>query len=1082
MEASNFADLSERGGSGPSTVRSLLLLSTVMAAGLFASPLYAQEVQEPEEEEEVEVVDPNAEEDEGANDDSVITVVGSRLRNPVFTSDQPIAVIDKEVGDLRGEGTLEELVRQSPLVTGSQQQDGQQSAVFIGGRSTLGGNGINSVSLRGLGQQRTLVLLDGRRLTPSGTRGGVSVPDLAIIPSSIISRVEILKDGASSIYGSDALAGIVDNRLVGPTNESMLTGLANITDKTGGEYYQVAGRFSRDFGNAHFNIAAQYDRRERQRIGDRDYTDCRDLRLFDPDTGEQLDNRDANGEIICKSNEFSSNNRFFIFRGGTGSFFDPNSINARFSGLYIPDPDGTIVGPGQDELRGILPEFARVGIQNLGRTSASQPTFGSAGGSHELTEQSDALLPQTSQFVLDSNALNPFERYSVFVEGAIDIGSSSEFYGRALYAHSEFEVNSYRFLFQNLGGLHPSNTVAERLRDATDGALFGSIGFNIHLPYFSKNETDYFWLVGGFRGEFGDDVPLFGGWDWDIFANYGRSDADYTTNFTREDRLLATTGFTDVGCDPSFINTDLLEAGQTAQGLCDSIGGAIPWLSPRILRDSTFTAEEDAFLNGTETGNTVYDQFVVEGFISGEVGLPLLSDDASVALGFHFQRDSIDDQPGPNSLADNNHNFSSAVPTKGDYTVKEVFGEIGLPLVEDQPGFELLQVTASGRYTHNNRVDDGGELTYRFGGSWKPINALMFRANYGTSYRAPALFELFQGQTVSFGAGDPCQNLQNSTRPQNEVDNLTQNCGLFGIGDDFQATENVRTLNQGNDTGTLLPETSTSLNLGAVLTPGFADLAFAIDYYEIRVEDQIGRLGAQTIINRCLVNQSFDTLDAFNSNQFCALLLPRDANNNLRDVINGSINISSQINRGIDYSVRFNHDFGSFRLGFTGTVTQILEDFIDLDRDFVAPFEDDFDRTLEALRPEWTGQFNLNIQRGPVTLFWSTTYIGKSDELPFLVGDPNGFVNEDGTAQYFGPYRYLDLVRPDTKVEEYWEHTVSARYNFEDLGLTVIGGVANVFDQEPPQVGNLVQRTGTSASGPYDYRGRRFFLRASKRF
>ena len=1072
-------------------MRATLLLGTAFAAGIFAAPVAAQtasdqtpddppEIQTEEDEEDVEIADGSG--PETVDSDRSITVVGSRLRNPVFTADQPIAIIDAETGALRGEGTVEELVRQSPLVTGSQQSDGQQSAVFIGGRATNGGNGINNVSLRGLGQERTLILLDGRRLTPSGTGGGVSTPDLAIIPSSIIQRVEILKDGASSIYGSDALAGIVDNRLVGPTNDSMITGLANVTEDGGGEFFQAAGRFSRDFGNAHFNIAAQYSRRERQRLRDRDFTDCRDIRLFDPVTDERLDIRDANGEIVCTANPFGSNNRFFLFRGGTGSFFDPASINARFAGLYIPDPDGTIIGPGQDELRAIIPEFARVGVQNLGRTSADQPTFGTAGGSFELTEQSQALLTQTSEFFLNSNAVNPFERFSVFVSGAIDLSDSVEFYGRALYSRSEFDTTSFRFLFQNLGGFHPSNTVGQRVRDATGGALFGALGFNLHLPFQQRTETDYVWLVGGFKGEFGDNLPVIGGWDWDIYANYGRSDAQATRNFTREDRVLATTGFTDIGCDTTLIREDLLEAGQTAQGLCDSIGGAIPWLSPRILSGSQFTPEEDAFLNGVETSDTLYEQVVVEGFLSGELAVPLLPQEASVALGFHFQHDSINDEPGPNSLASNNHNFSNSQPTRGDYTVKEVFGEIGLPLLEDAPGVELLQVTASGRFTDNNRVDDGGEFTYRFGGVWKPVNQVLFRANYGTSYRAPALFELFQGGTASFGAGDPCVNLQASTRPADEVANLTQNCGFFGIPIDFQPTLNVRTLNQGNDTGTLRPETSTSLNLGVVLQPDFADLSFAVDYYEIRVEDQIGRIGAQAIINRCLVNQAFDSLADLENNQFCSLLQPRDADLNLTDVINGSINIAEQIGRGIDYSVRFRHDFGDFQLGFNGTVTQVLEDFINLDRDFVDPIEDDIDRTLLALRPEWTGQFNLSLTRGPLTLFWSTTYIGESDEFDFISTDPNSFINPDRTAQFFGPYRFLDEVRPDTVVEEYWEHTASVRYNFDNLGLTLIGGVANIFDEEPPQVGNQVQRVGTSASGPYDFRGRRFFVRATKRF
>ena len=1067
------------GSRAPAALRRLLLVGAALAPLAMGQAAWAQD-KEPEP--PVSVTKPDTEaaaEDEAPLDTNDIRVTGSRLRNKVFSSEQPLAVINREVADLVGDATLEEIVRRSPLVTGSQQNDSQQSVVFIGGRANNGGNGVNNISLRGLGVERTLVLLDGKRLTPSGTRGGVSVPDLSIIPSVAIADVEILKDGASSVYGSDAIAGIVNNLVMGPSNDSTLTAIGNLPGDGGAEFFQVAGRFSRIFSGGHINISAQYDRREPLRIGDRDYTDCRDPRLFDPQTGARLDIKDASGNVVCTS--FGSNNRFFLLRGGTGNFFNTSSINARFGGLYIPDPAGTIVGPGQAELRAILPEFARVGVQNLGLPPGASVTFGPNSGDFNAVAQSMALLPQTSQIIQDSFALNPIERFSTFISGAIDVSDSVEFYGQALLSRTEQEVSSFRFLYEYLGGTHPSNTAAARVRTATNGALNGSLGFNIHRPFFSKTKTDYAWFVAGMRGQFGDDVPLLGGWDFDVFANYGISDADYTTNFTRQDRLDAVTGFTSLGCDPALINTSLLAAGQTAQSLCASIGGAIPWLSPRVLRDGQLTPEEEAFLEGVETGNTRYQQAVLEGFTSGEVDLPGIGPDLSVALGFHLRYDEIDDVPGPNSQASNNHNFSNGQITRGDSTLTEVFGELGLPLIEDQPFFESLTVNASGRYTKNNRVDDGGAFTYRVGTAWKPVNAILLRANYGTSYRSPALFELFQGGDQSFGAGDPCAELQNSARPANERQNLIQNCGLFGIGLDFQPTVNIRTLNRGNSSGTLRPETSTALNLGIVFQPDFADFAFAVDYFEIRVDDQIGRIGGQAVINRCLVNQAFSSLDELNRNPFCALLGARDVNRNLGEVINGSVNIAQQVSRGIDYTLRYSTDIAQWKLTLNGTATQILEDFLNEDRDIFDPVNDDIDRTLLALRPRWTGEFNAALSRGGFTFAWATTYIGPSDQLDFLVTDPNSGFNPDGTIQLFNEYRFLGPVRPDTRVEAYFAHTASVRYRFGN-GLNLIAGVANLFDQDPPEVGASVERVGTAASGPYDFRGRRFFARVTLPF
>ena len=613
----------------------------------------------------------------------------------------------------------------------------------------------------------------------------------------------------------------------------------------------------------------------------------------------------------------------------------------------------------------------------------------------------------------------------------------------------------------------------------TAGAIPGAIGFNMHRPYTSRDRTNYGNLVLGARGDFNSD-GFFRGWGWDVYGQVGYSDADYTSNFTRQDRLNATTGFTNVGCDPSLINPELLDSGQTAQGLCDSIGGGIPWLEPRILRDREFNSAEAAFLEGTEAGNTVYAQSVLEGYVSGDL-FQLPAGEVSAVFGFHLQHDRLDDQPGPNSVAANNHNFSNSLSTVGTAVLREVFTEVGIPIAKDKPFAERVYLTASGRYTENNRIDDDGEFTYKVSGSWAPIDAFRVRATYGTSYRTPALFELFQGGRDSFGATDPCINLDNSMRPANELSNLVQNCSLFGVPGDFQSTTNVRTRNQGNNTGTLKPETSEALNLGLVLRLDSVGLSFAVDYFDIEITDQIDRIGAQPIIDRCLVNQTFGSLGELNSNPFCALLLPRDADNNLTDVINGSINIAEQRMEGLDYTVRFEREFGAYQFSFRGQVTQILDDFLDQDRDFFDPVNDDIDRTLVALRPEFTGNLRASLSKGAWTVFWSTLYIGSSDELDFERIDPNTNFNDDGTIQIFGPYRFIDPVHSDTEVEEYFRHTASFRYSF-DNGLRINGGIQNVFDEEPPQVGGFVRRVGTSAGGPYDFRGRSYFLRLTRDF
>lgn len=1054
----------------------LALLTSVNTA-------YAQDVEDGAvvvtEEPDVETVSDDDAEDETVRLDE-IRVTGSRLRNTAFNGDSPVQFLSSEESLDLGLNSTADLIRRSSLLTGSPQSDATQAVTAIGGQSVNGGNGTNTLSLRGLGAQRTLVLLDGRRLSPSGIRGGLSSPNISILPSSILTGVEILKDGASSIYGSDAIAGVVNNLTVKETNVSTISAFGSLPEAGGGEDFQLNGRFSRSFDRGYFSFAGQYDRQERLRLGQRDFTDCRDPRLTDPDTGQIVDNVDANGDVVCRG--FGSNNRFFIFRFdnvNAGNLNDVNSLNNRFAGLYIPDPSGVIIGPGQDELRGILPEFARTGVFRLGVTDPAV-NFGPGSGDFTLSSQSAALVPQTSPIIQDSNGINPEERFSLFFNGGYNVTENVEAYGQFLFNRTETQVDSFRFLFANLDAFSPVNTVGERLRDATNNDLSGSVGFNIIRPFFSNNNTNYYNSVVGLKGGFGDLWEPLGGWQWDVYLQYGRSDADYTSNFTRQDRLELVTGRGNPSaCDPTAAIDEVTGQVNDAS-VCDGI--SIPFLSPRILRDGVFTAQEAAFLEGVETGTTTYDQIVFEGIVDGDL-FALPAGAVSAAFGFHIQYDEINDTPGPNALAGNNHNFSSASPTIGDTNLVEGFFEVGVPLLADLPLVKRLNATASGRVTKHSEFSSA-EFTYKVGAAWDPIDILRFRATYGTSYRAPALFELFQGGTVSFGPGDPCADLQDSDRPVEELAILTSNCALFGIGLDLQPSINVQVQNTGNASGTLRAETSDSFNAGVVFQPSLygVDLSVAVDYFDIEINDQIGTIGGFQILERCYTNQAFASVADFQNNMFCALVGPRNELNELEFVVNGQINIAEQRARGIDVQAQLGAEYFGIIFNANGQLTYQLEDFIDEDED-TTDIETEINRLGLGLRPRASGTLNLSARKGNFGVFWGMQFVGSSDQRRRLDELPNNDFNEGEIARqrFDEPFRFLGPLIEDTRVEFYHRHTVSANYNFEDSGWTIRAGISNVFDQDPPLVGFGVTRTGNAALG-YDRRGRSFFARVTKRF
>ena len=170
-----------------------------------------------------------------------IVTTGSRIRKDVFTSSTPMDVIDIEEASIQGIANVGELLQNSTVAAGSPQVTSAISSAFV----ENGGIGTSTISLRGLGANRTLVLLNGRRAGPSGTRGGVSSFDLSVLPLSTIERIEVLKDGASSIYGSDAVAGVV-NIITRREDGGTIDGYVSAPSSSGGEQTRLSASWGRD--------------------------------------------------------------------------------------------------------------------------------------------------------------------------------------------------------------------------------------------------------------------------------------------------------------------------------------------------------------------------------------------------------------------------------------------------------------------------------------------------------------------------------------------------------------------------------------------------------------------------------------------------------------------------------------------------------------------------------------------------------------------------------------------------------------------------------------------------------------------
>lgn len=321
------------------SIRSRLRDSSALAGGvfaalLFAAPVFAQDAppRSPDEQ--------DAEESAAELGDVVVT--GSRIPRNEFTSSSPVQVLTSERAEQRGLSDTAQLLQSSTLAAGSPQVNSTISSAFV----TDGGPGSATISLRGLGANRTLVLLNGRRAGPAGTRGGVSAFDLNVIPQSAINRIDVLKDGASSIYGSDAVAGVVNLITERARDGGEMAAFASVPFEQGGEQYNLSASYGKTFDRGYINFSGDYYRQEELTAGDRDYLNCRNQYVFEPGTRNRADRIDPRtgeptcndlvwGQVYVYGPDFSGRaGRFqFDYDGNLGNFIPTRPSNPAVSHL-----------------------------------------------------------------------------------------------------------------------------------------------------------------------------------------------------------------------------------------------------------------------------------------------------------------------------------------------------------------------------------------------------------------------------------------------------------------------------------------------------------------------------------------------------------------------------------------------------------------------------------------------------------------------------------------------------------------------------------------------------------------------------
>ena len=899
---------------GPSEHKSpwrIFLLALILACT--ANYAWAQDDATDEEEEEVAEL-------------GRVEVTGSLLKRQDFTSTSPMQIINAETQFQAGQLSAADILQGSTVAAGTTQLNNQFNGFVI-----QGGTGVETLDLRGLGTTRTLTLLNGRRPGGSGTRGQVQALDLSTIPDIAVTRFEIVLDGSSSIYGSDAVAGVANIITRRSVDETEISVTADAPFDSGGEFYRLGFITGANFDNGSMTLSAQYTKQESLAVGDRDFLGCERDRVTDA-SGNRIDREDRSA--IAGTDGAGCYNMWF-----------DSVIDALTGTRWITSPDGVFNGPIEGRRARTNNRFDE---DPLGQAWYETVRFG--------------------EFLNSETALNEQERINIYATADFTFGNV-EWDAEFLYSNRETTAVGWRQFFPLIGGAQaaaltgapffayandPTFNPVDPALSPVEGQLTQPI---YPYPSNASNDVDYFYATTGLSGM----LPTKRFWSWQVYGTYSRSDGDYASN------AIVASRSGDVQFDANSPTYDPYD--------------------PALL-DGTDMARLVNIIGADTLGNTVYEQWQVTGIITGDL-FDLPAGTVGTALGVEYRDFSIDDQPDPLSQSGDLWGQSSARITKGDNNVAEVFAEVEIPLLAGVTGFESLTLNGSARYFD---YDSGGsDAVWKAGLNWQVVPALRLRGTAGTSFRAPALFEQFLGDQTGFLAQtiiDPCVAWGDSSN-----ENLRNNCAAEGIPPDYAGTGSSALIVSGGGVDNLESETSDAYTLGFVWSPEFANLNFAVDYFKIEVNDQIAQLGAAAIASGCYTSENFpnafcDLLERNSGDD------PTGAFN-ISTVNDSFVNINTQTVEGIDFNLTWAEDFNWGRLDLEAQTTWQLENVFQLfDPGLVSGF-DELDVVGDIGTPEVVTNFRATARKNDWSVTYFLQFASETDafrtddaEINYF-GEPN---------------------------------------------------------------------------------------------
>lgn len=970
--------------------------TAVLGLALASQPAFAQDATE-----------------ETTDDSDVIIVTGSLIQNPNLERSAPVNVTTEDTIELKQATNAETLLREVPGVVAN-----------IGSNTNNGNNGTARVDLRGLGSNRNLVMLNSTRIVPSDTFGAV---DLNNIPVALVERVDVLTGGASTIYGADAVTGVV-----------------NFITK-------------QDFAGM-------------------------DLQLSNEIT-ERGDGNRVRADLVLGAN------------------FDDGRGNAVLAVGYMQaDP----IYFGQRDLgQCVLNSLS--GFCGGDSPTATPTSFGFPSGNVQISPDGNSLVPQYALF--NFNPFNiysvPYERFNTYGEAHYDVSDRVTVYGRGMFSKNTVStIIAASGVFGEaltVPGNNPFLTAGIRdnlctragiaLGTACNTAAAIPLGAvyrrSVELgPRISEYVSQVFDMKAGLT------INLFGNVDFDIYGAYGESERDETRKgYVARSRLQ-----------------QALNANNTTT-CANTANGCVPL--NLFGQPGSITPEMAAFIGGvTSTITQASSLSQVHAQVAGDFGFtfPWASDAVAFAVGaeqrkyYAAQRpDNLASVPGELGGAG-----GAIVPYEGRYRARDAFAELVVPIASDRPFMNELTIEAGIRHSWYDIEAPGNPsfdaTTWKVGGTFSPVPAVTFRANYTKAVRAPNIFELFRPFSTGLTnlATDPCAGTAPTTNANLRAVCLAQGAPAASIGVIQDPAAGQANVTSGGSTA-LQPETAKTFTVGVLfqpetLLPGFN---LSLDYYRIDVTDAINSALPGDLIAAC-----FNGLSATSAtNPACTAIRRNPSTGRLSGspattpgLFAPLTNAGRLFTDGFDLVANYKTDLGfaDLDLNFSGNYTR--RSFFDASQDNPANlypncpsiYSVNCGIAIGGLQPKfsWSQRTTLGFDGIDLSLLWRhiSEFASEGQNLcgPATISARTGCT---GFVRGTGPFVGQEINLNRIKAYDYFDLT--ARFKIVD-NLTLTTTVMNLFDKQAPllggQAGTTSANSGNTYPSTYDVLGRRYSVTARLQF